>query len=260
MENKTSEGEGFIRDREQKTPVRLNKFLAEAGICSRREADRLIAQGAVTVDGVIAEMGQKVTSAQKIAVNGKEAVPEKEMILLAVNKPRGVVCTTEKKWNDVTIDTFLNYPRRVFSVGRLDKDSEGLLLMTNDGELQDKIMRSANCHEKEYEVEVDRPIDSAFIKKMERGVFLEELNVTTRPCRVIKTGQKKFTIVLTQGLNRQIRRMCRECGCSVISLKRVRIMNIRLGELPVGAYRPVSKAELEKLYEMLEIKDKERQQ
>ncbi|MDO5539736.1 MAG: pseudouridine synthase [Eubacteriales bacterium] len=247
----------FADRRDGLEPVRLNKYLAQAGMCSRREADRLIEEGKVLVDGKTAQMGQKVLPTQDVRVEGRAAAPEKEMILLAVNKPKGVVCTTEKKWNDLTIDTFLDYPKRVFSVGRLDKDSEGLLLMTNNGELQDEIMRAANFHEKEYVVEVDRPFDKEFLDKMKRGVYLKELGVKTRSCKIKKTGKNEFVITLTQGLNRQIRRMCEELGYHVTSLKRIRIMNIHLGNLPVGKYREVADEEMEELYEILKVKRKD---
>lgn len=228
--------------------LRLNKYLAQCGICSRREADRLIAEGKITVDGMIAQTGQKVDPSWDIRMEGRSVQPEKEQILLVVNKPRGVVCTTEKKWGDLTIDEFLSYPKRVFSVGRLDKDSEGLLLMTNDGNLQDGIMRGAHFHEKEYVVTVDKVITSEFVQRMSQGIYLEELDVTTRPCPVQRIGEKKFSIVLTQGLNRQIRRMCSACGYSVTALKRTRVMNIELGNLPVGQWREASKEEKDEIY------------
>lgn len=237
--------------REENQPVRLNKYLSEAGICSRREADRLIESGKVFVDGVSAKTGQKVFPSQNITVAGQRAAREKEMILLAVNKPRGIVCSSKNQGNDTTIEEFLHYPKRVYSVGRLDKDSEGLLLMTNNGELLNKMMRAGNYHEKEYEVEVDHSISDAFLKKMASGVYLKELDTSTRPCRVEKMGQRRFRIILTQGLNRQIRRMCQTFGYKVTKLKRVRIMNITLGNLPVGAYRKVTNDEMETLYEMV---------
>lgn len=240
-----------FRKRNEEQEVRLNKYLSEAGICSRREADRLIEEGRVLVDGHPAVTGQRVQTGQKIEVDGKSAVPEEEMILLAVNKPRGIVCSSKSQGGDRTIEEFLHYPKRVYSVGRLDKDSEGLLLMTNNGEILNKIMRAGNYHEKEYLVEVDRPITEAFVEKMAEGVWLRELNVMTRPCRVEKTGNRTFRIVLTQGLNRQIRRMCREQGYQVRTLKRVRIMNIFLGGLKTGAYRKVTDQEMEALYEMI---------
>ena len=240
-----------FRKRNEEQEVRLNKYLSEAGICSRREADRLIEAGRVLVDGHPAVTGQRVQTGQKIEVDGMSAVPEEEMILLAVNKPRGIVCSSKSQGGDKTIEEFLHYPKRVYSVGRLDKDSEGLLLMTNNGEILNKIMRAGNYHEKEYLVEVDRPVTETFVKKMAEGVWLRELNVMTRPCRVEKTGNRTFRIVLTQGLNRQIRRMCREQGYQVRTLKRVRIMNISLGGLKTGAYRKVTDQEMESLYEMI---------
>lgn len=233
-----------------KEPVRINKYLAQAGICSRREADRLIAEGKVLVDGAIALAGQKVLPSQDIRVEGERAVRQQKRILLVVNKPRGVVCTTEKKWGDMTLEEMVDYPKRVFYAGRLDKDSEGLILMTNDGELQNHIMRAANFHEKEYLVKVDRSVEDTFLKKMAQGVYLHELNIKTRPCRIEKTGRRTFRIVLTQGLNRQIRRMCSELGYQVEELKRVRIMNIRLGSLPVGQYREASDEELREICEL----------
>lgn len=231
--------------------VRLNKYLSEAGICSRREADRLIEDGKVSVNGVTAVTGQKVLPSDRVAVDGKETKKEQEMILLAVNKPRGIVCSSKSQGGDVTIEEFLRYPKRIFSIGRLDKDSEGLLLMTNNGEILNKIMRAGNFHEKEYLVEVDRPIADDFVKKMSSGVYLKELDVTTRPCVVTKTGKRKFRIILTQGLNRQIRRMCAACGTHVTRLTRVRIMNIHLGNLKTGAVRNVTDSEIETLYDLL---------
>lgn len=232
-------------------PVRLNKYLSEAGICSRREADRLIESGKVLVDGKPAVTGQKVLPTQRIVVEGKTASREKEMILLAVNKPRGIVCSSKSQGGDTTIEDFLHYPKRIYSIGRLDKDSEGLLLMTNNGEILNKIMRAGNYHEKEYVVEVDRPVNEEFLKKMSEGVRLPELDVTTRPCLVERMGKRRFRIILTQGLNRQIRRMCKALGYHVTTLKRVRIMNISLGDLKTGSYRNVTDSEMETLYEML---------
>ena len=240
-----------FEQKDENKPVRLNKYLSEAGICSRREADRLIEMGKVFVDGRLATTGQKVIPTQKVTVEGQQAKREKEMILLAVNKPRGILCSTDDRWGDTTIDAFLNYPKRVFPIGRPDKDSEGLLLMTNHGDILNKIMRAGNYHEKEYEVEIDRPVTEKFIQKMQQGVWLSQLEVKTRPCKVRKIGEKKFSIILTQGLNRQIRRMCQACGCKVLRLKRVRIMNISLGNLKTGEYREVSDREIEELYERI---------
>ena len=225
--------------------VRLNKYISEAGLCSRREADRLIEAGRVQVDGKTAVSGQKVSDNQEILVDGKSISKEEEMVLLAVNKPRGVVCTTDKRWGDQTVEELIHYPKRVFYMGRLDKDSEGLLLMTNNGEILNKMMRAGNYHEKEYVVTVDKPVTDDFIKKMSTGVRI--LDQVTRPCKVTKVKKHVFNIVLTQGLNRQIRRMCGELGYNVQKLKRIRIMNIELGNLPVGQYRKVTDSELKEL-------------
>lgn len=231
--------------------VRLNKYMSDAGLCSRREADRLIAAGKVRIDGKPAQMGDRVQKGQCVTVDGKAIAREEEMILLAVHKPRGIVCTTDRRWGDETIYDLLNYPKRIFSIGRLDKDSEGLLLMTNNGDILNKIMRAGNYHEKEYLVTVDKEITAEFLKKMASGVYLEELDVTTRPCRVEMAGRKQFRIVLTQGLNRQIRRMCSACHYRVTRLVRVRIMNLELGELKPGEYRSVSRREYARLQEGL---------
>lgn len=231
--------------------VRLNKYLSDAGICSRREADRLIGQGEVLVDGRIAQPGMKVGSRQVVTVHGKPVSREEELILLAVNKPVGVVCTTDRRWGDRTIYDVVDYPKRIFSAGRLDKDSEGLLLMTNHGDMLNKIMRAGNYHEKEYIVTVDKEITTEFLKKMAAGVYLKDLDTVTRPCRVELAGKRQFRIVLTQGLNRQIRRMCESFHYRVVRLMRVRIMNIELGSLKPGEYRSVTKKELTVLKEQL---------
>ncbi|RHR54099.1 pseudouridine synthase [Clostridium sp. AF18-27] len=302
---------------------RLNKLLSAMGVCSRREADRLIESGKVLVDGVPAKMGQKVRLDQTVvcrgkvvgrgetaapgagsgkvargagnrkvaqgARNGKSArgpelgkpaqgalrgkwdqgaesvrdntaapassprpMKKPRPVLLAVNKPKGVVCTASDKDKAPNIVDMIQYPVRVYYVGRLDKDSEGLVLMTNQGDLVNKIMRSGNAHEKEYQVVVDRPVTAEFLARMEKGVRLKELDRTTLPCKVRKTGDKRFSIVLTQGLNRQIRRMCEACGCHVRSLKRVRVMNICLGDLKSGEYRQVEGAEYREFMKLLE--------
>jgi 23S rRNA pseudouridine2604 synthase len=231
--------------------IRLNKYLSDAGICSRREADRLIEAGKVLVDGETACQGMKIRPGQKVSVKGREVEREQEMILLAVNKPRGVVCTTDTRWGDQTIYELLNYPKRIFSVGRLDKDSEGLLLMTNNGDILNKIMRAGNYHEKEHLVTVNKTITPEFLKKMAAGVYLKELEVKTRPCKVELAGEKQFRITLTQGLNRQIRRMCEANHYKVTRLMRVRIMNIELGKLKPGEYRSVTRRELAALQQAL---------
>lgn len=232
--------------------IRLNKYLSEQGVCSRREADRLIEAGKVTVDGRVALMGEKVTGQEVICCDKKpvgkaSGVKKVKPVLLAVNKPRGIVCTTSDKDRAPNVVDLIHYPARVYPVGRLDKDSEGLLLMTNQGELANEIMHAGNLHDKEYLVTLDQPFNAAFIKKMQEGVELKELKTTTRPCKVEATGPKSFRIVLTQGLNRQIRRMCEELGYHVVTLKRVRIMNILLGKLNTGDYRRVTPKELEEL-------------
>ncbi|MBQ8803175.1 MAG: 23S rRNA pseudouridine(2604) synthase RluF [Tyzzerella sp.] len=230
--------------------IRLNKFLSEAGVCSRREADRLIESGKVTVDGKRAETGMKITESQVVCVGKKEIRPKNknEMVLLAVNKPVGIVCTEEKREKNNIIN-FLKYPTRVTYIGRLDKDSEGLLLMTNNGDIINKMMRSGNQHEKEYKVTVNKPITPEFIEKMANGVPI--LDTVTRKCKVEMIGKYKFRIILTQGLNRQIRRMCEYLGYKVTKLERVRVMNIELGSLKPGEYRKVTDAEIAELYELI---------
>lgn len=228
--------------------IRLNKFLSEAGVCSRREADRWIESGRVFVDGKRAETGMKVSSAQEIKVGKKVVSKGNEMVLLAVNKPVGIVCTEEKR-EKKNIIRFLNYPTRITYIGRLDKDSEGLLLMTNNGDIINKMMRAGNRHEKEYKVTVDKPITPEFIEKMGAGVPI--LDTVTRPCKIRQIGKYKFDIILTQGLNRQIRRMCEYFGYKVTRLERIRVMNITLGNLKPGEYRKVTEKELEELYELI---------
>ena len=234
----------------QKTePVRLNKYLSEAGVCSRREADRLIADGRVTVDGRIAQTGMRISPGQEVRVGRKVVSKRDEMVVLAVNKPKGIVCTEEKRERN-SIVRFSNYPIRVTYIGRLDKDSRGLLLMTNNGDIINRMMRTANCHEKEYKVTVDKEITEEFIEKMSGGVPI--LDTVTRPCRVTKIGKYTFSIILTQGLNRQIRRMCAALGYEVRDLLRVRVMNIRLGSLKEGEYRKLTDEELEELYSLIQ--------
>ena len=231
-------------------PIRINKFLGETGFCSRREADRMIESGKVTVDGIPAEMGTKVLPGQRVCVNGKPVRMEEEEILLVVNKPIGIVCTTAEFDKDNIVD-FINYPKRIYPIGRLDKDSSGLILMTNQGELVNKILRGGNHHEKEYMVRVNRPVTPEFVAAMEAGVVLDD-GVRTMPCRVDKTGGYSFKIILMQGLNRQIRRMCEALDYRVTNLKRVRVMNIELGDLRVGSYRKVTSEEYAELRRRLE--------
>ena len=230
-------------------PVRLNKYLSEAGVCSRREADRLIETGRVTVDGQRAQTGMRIVPGQVVKVGNKVVSKQDEMIVLAVNKPRGIVCTEERRERD-SIVRFLNYPVRVTYIGRLDKDSHGLLLMTNNGDIINKMMRAGNRHEKEYKVTVDKPITDEFIQQMASGVPI--LDTITRPCKVEAIGKYKFKITLTQGLNRQIRRMCEALGYEVRELFRIRVMNIKVDGLKPGQYRELTDAELNELYDLIQ--------
>ena len=227
--------------------IRLNKYLSDAGVCSRREADRLVEEGKVRVDGEIAVMGMQIRPGQKVVCDGKPVGEKEKPVFLIVNKPRGIVCTTSDKDHAENIVEFLNYPQRIYPVGRLDKDSEGLLLMTNQGDIVNKILRGGNAHEKEYAVAVDHPVTEEFLKQMCEGVRIEDLDVTTKPCRAWKTGSHTFHIVLTQGLNRQIRRMCRQAGLAVRRLQRVREHTLTLGDLPVGQWRYLTQQELRDL-------------
>lgn len=236
--------------------IRLNKYLSNAGVCSRREADHYVESGRVKIDGQVAQMGEKVYTGQKITIDGKPIKEEDAMILIAFNKPRGVVCTTSKKDPDNIID-YLSYGKRIYPIGRLDKDSEGLILLTNKGELVDKILRGSNCHEKEYVVRVNKTISSSFLKEMKKGVPI--LETVTRPCEITQMGEYTFRIILTQGLNRQIRRMCEYLDYRVVSLKRVRVMNINLGKLNTGGHRNVTPKELEELNRLIKAQGKEHQ-
>lgn len=229
--------------------MRLNKYLSDAGICSRREADRLVQEGKILVDGKAAVLGMQIEEGQEILVNGKAVRREEKKVLLLFHKPRGIECTANPKIKNNVI-SYIDYPIRIYYIGRLDKDSEGLLLLTNQGELVNKMMRAGNCHEKEYLVTVDKPVTEDFIKKMSKGVPV--LGTVTRKCRVEKTGKKTFRIILTQGLNRQIRRMCEYLGYRVKRLKRIRVMNLELGDLPVGQYREAEKKELEDLKSLIQ--------
>ena len=231
--------------------VRINKFLSEAGVCSRREADRKIENGEIKINDKVAVAGDKVMPQDVVYVNGRPVQKEEEMVLLVLNKPVGIVCTAEKREKNNVID-FMKYPKRIYPIGRLDKDSEGLLLMTNNGELVNKIMRAGNMHEKEYIVTVNKPVSDSFVKGLAGGVPLVELNTTTRKCKVEKIANRKGRIVLTQGLNRQIRRMCEYFGYRVEKLERVRIMNIELGDLKSGQYREVTPEEYKKLMKLTE--------
>lgn len=231
--------------------VRINKYLSQLGYCSRREADKLIDQGRITINGKVPEMGTKVTPGDDVKVDGKpvsKAELEEPNIYLAFNKPVGIVCTTDTRVEKDNIIDYINYPKRIFPIGRLDKPSEGLIFLTNDGDIVNKILRARNNHEKEYVVSVNKPITSAFIKKMSNGVPI--LDTVTRKCEVEKLGKHTFRIVLTQGLNRQIRRMCEFLGFEVTALKRIRIMNVEL-DIPVGEWRDLTEEELNIMNELL---------
>ena len=234
--------------------VRINKYLATSGICSRREADKLIEQGKVTINGRVAQPGDKVTLDDKVLVGKKEAGKGGKKVVLAFYKPRGITCTEKDRHADKIISDLVKYPVRVTYAGRLDKESEGLLLLTNDGELIQRMMKGSNHHEKEYVVKTDKEITADFIRKMEQGVYLKELEITTKPCKMKQVGRFTFHIVLTQGVNRQIRRMCQTFGYKVENLKRVRVMNITLEGLKNGEFRELYEEELALLYEKCGLK------
>ena len=230
--------------------TRLNKYISESGLCSRREADRYIEQGLVSINGVKAKIGRQVFAGDKVVVNGDEIEPKKvdELIFIAFNKPVGITCTTEAGTNNNIVD-YINYGQRIFPVGRLDKDSQGLIFLTSNGDIVNKILRAGNNHEKEYLVTVNKPITDNFIETMSTGVSI--LGVSTKKCFVKKETPLLFRIVLIQGLNRQIRRMCEQLGYEVTKLERVRIMNISLKNLPVGDWRELSKKEMDIIYDMI---------
>jgi len=232
--------------------MRLNKFLSSIGFCSRRQADKYIENGKIYIDDSVAGLGTELYDKQKVYfektyIGQIDDLNLKQRIVLAVNKPRGIVCTSSDKDRAENIVDFINYPLRIYPVGRLDKDSEGLLLMTNDGSLVNALMKAKNHHEKEYIVEVNKNIDEAFSQAMSSGVYIKELKVKTRKCYIEKISEKSFKIILTQGLNRQIRRMCESLGFKVLRLRRIRIVNITLGKLKTGEYRKLSKTELNTL-------------
>lgn len=229
--------------------TRINKYLSEVGFCSRREADRLIADGRVMVNGEIPEMGTKISDVDSVTVDGKPIrEPKEDHVYLAFNKPVGIVCTTDTANEKDNIIDYINHPRRIFHIGRLDKPSEGLILLTSDGDIVNKILRAGNNHEKEYVVTVNRPLDPDFVSKMSDGVPI--LDTVTAPCKVRQLGKRSFNIVLTQGLNRQIRRMCAYLGYEVVKLKRIRIMNILL-DMPVGKWRDIMPDELAEIQTLL---------
>ena len=236
---------------EENKLTRINKFLSEIGYCSRRAADKLIDQGRVKINGEIPLMGTKVSDEDEVSVNGKvvHRAKKKKMIYIAFNKPVGIVCTTDQMREKNNIIDYINYPTRIFPIGRLDKPSEGLIFLTNDGDIVNKILRARNNHEKEYEVTVSKPITKEFIEAMGNGVPI--LGTITRKCFVKQTDKKKFKIILTQGLNRQIRRMCEYLEYDVRKLKRVRIMNIKL-DIPIGEYRDFTASELNTINQSVE--------
>lgn len=243
-------------ENQEKSSTRLNKFISEKGLCSRREADRYIEEGKVTVNGILATLGTRVSKEDEVTLNGELLNFNEELIYLALNKPKGITCTTEKKIKGNIVD-FINHPKRIFPIGRLDKDSQGLILLTNDGDIVNKILRGGNNHEKEYVVTVDKPITTEFVNSMASGVNI--LNTITKPCVVKKESTYIFNIILTQGLNRQIRRMCEALGYRVTKLKRIRIMNITLSDLQEGKWRYLTNSELEIINSLISnsIKTKE---
>ncbi len=236
---------------EENKLTRINKFLSEIGYCSRRAADKLIDQGRVKINGEVPLMGTKVSDEDEVSVNGKvvHRAKKKKMVYIAFNKPVGIVCTTDQMREKNNIIDYINYPTRIFPIGRLDKPSEGLIFLTNDGDIVNKILRARNNHEKEYEVTVSKPITKEFIEAMGNGLPI--LDTVTRKCFVKQTDKKKFKIILTQGLNRQIRRMCEYLEYDVRKLKRVRIMNIKL-DIPIGEYRDFTASELNTINQSVE--------
>lgn len=223
--------------------MRLNKFISETGACSRREADQWIEAGRVTVNGQCATLGTQVVEGDEVRVDGRVVGARRRQVYIALNKPPGITSTTERHIAGNIVD-FVRHPERIFPIGRLDKDSEGLILLTNHGDIVNEILRVENRHEKEYVVTVDRPFAEGFLAAMAAGVHLPGLDLTTLPCRLTRIGARSFRIVLTQGLNRQIRRMCETFGYEVRRLQRVRIVNVQLGKLPLGKWRDLSPAEL----------------
>ncbi len=226
-------------------PTRINKYLSEVGYCSRRAADKLIEQGRVTINGKVPEMGTKIVAGDEVRVDGKRiSSSDEKPVYLAFNKPIGIVCTTDTGVEKDNIIDYINYPKRIFPIGRLDKPSEGLIFLTNDGDIVNKILRARNHHEKEYVVSVNKPITQSFLQRMRSGVPI--LDTVTRECEVEQLDTRQFKIILTQGLNRQIRRMCEYLEYKVTRLKRVRIMNIRL-DIPVGQWRDLTETELKEI-------------
>ncbi|MFR7773315.1 MAG: 23S rRNA pseudouridine(2604) synthase RluF [Lachnospiraceae bacterium] len=250
---KVKQQNNIITHNDRPEEIRLNKYMSETGICSRREADRYIESGRVTVDGVKAIPGIKVSKGQVVKLDGKSISKEEEMIYIALNKPVGITCTTDRNIKGNIVD-FVSHEKRIFHIGRLDKDSEGLILLTNDGDIVNKILRAGNNHDKEYIVTVNKPINDEFIKRMGNGIKI--LGKITKKCPVNKEGEKTFRIILTEGMNRQIRRMCEALGYKVTKLKRIRIMNIKLGKLKIGEWRNLTNEELKGLNELIKNSNK----
>ncbi len=249
----TAKRKKFDIEENKEAAIRINKYLSDSGFCSRREADTHVAAGEVFIDGEKAEMGSKVMPGQTVTVNGKPVELVEKQVLIAFYKPVGIVCTTDRREPDNIVD-YINYETRIYPIGRLDKASEGLILLTNDGDIVNKILRAGNNHEKEYQVEVNKPLTPEFIAGMSNGVPI--LDTITKPCKITPTGKTTFNIVLTQGLNRQIRRMCEYFDYRVLSLRRIRIMHINLGRLNPGTYRNLTDWELEELKEVLKTSTK----
>lgn len=250
---KVKQQNNIITHNDRPEEIRLNKYMSETGICSRREADRYIESGRVTVDGVKAIPRIKVSKGQVVKLDGKSISKEEEMIYIALNKPVGITCTTDRNIKGNIVD-FVSHEKRIFHIGRLDKDSEGLILLTNDGDIVNKILRAGNNHDKEYIVTVNKPINDEFIKRMGNGIKI--LGKITKKCPVNKEGEKTFRIILTEGMNRQIRRMCEALGYKVTKLKRIRIMNIKLGKLKIGEWRNLTNEELKGLNELIKNSNK----
>ncbi len=238
---------------DNESSISLNKYISSTGICSRREADKMIAAGKVTINNQLATLGNRVTENDIVKIGKKIIKQKKQTTYIALNKPVGIVCTTDKKEPKNIID-FIDYPERLFPIGRLDKPSEGLIFLTNDGDIVNKILRAGNNHEKEYIVTVDKPITDQFIKRMSNGIPI--LGTITKKCRVQKLNKYKFSIVLTQGLNRQIRRMCEFLNYEVKTLKRIRIMNVKLGKLPIGKWRNLTNQELNSIQKLIKHSSK----
>lgn len=253
MKQRSEKNKNVIIHNDRGDTIRLNKYISESGFCSRREADKLIESGLVTIDGKKAEMGTKVSKGQVVKVNGKLISKEEDLVYIALNKPVGITCTTEHKVKGNIVD-FVKHKKRIFPIGRLDKDSQGLIFMTNDGDIVNKILRAGNNHEKEYIVTVNKTINEEFVRRMSSGIKI--LGQVTKKCYVKKEGNNTFRIILTQGLNRQIRRMCEALGYEVIKLKRIRIMNVDLGDLKIGQWRDLTYNELKGLNNLISTSGK----